>query len=79
MRRMFSDWANYIQRYEDEKKKKKPDDKFCINTFEKQKYILKNRYDMPFGIQIIKNTKRFSFNFFFMKLHVFSTICFVQK
>lgn len=60
------------------KKKNKSDDKFCINTFENQ-YILKNRYDMPFGIQIIKNTKRFSFNFFFMKLHVFSTICFVQK
>lgn len=42
MRRMFSDWANYIQRYEDEKKKKKkPDDKFCINTFEKKKHFEK--------------------------------------
>lgn len=57
MRRMFSDCANY----KDEKKTKiKTDDKFCINTFENQD-ILKNRYDMPFGIQIIKNTKRLNF------------------
>lgn len=61
MRRMFSDQAYYIQRWGE--KQQQPDDKFCNNTFENQD-ILKNRYDMPFGIQIIKNTKRFSFNFF---------------